>query len=239
MKSKYWAITALGLIACAAIYVLNKKPAHEKSTNVSAAKIAADSQPSHEAKTLGARAASNQAPNQLGKLQPSPRDIHLFHFGIDHIKRNAAEIPVSPTEWQQIGDAYGVLVKARQDYELSIAHVTKVNEHENFIEIPPYADFGNKLKDSFYMAIKDAVGHGRADQLWAKVRPISDIYNGYWGAHPQSLYVKYIPDKNTYEIVSTVEPTFPTVGSVTRAIGSKLSKGYLSSYEAYRPLFPN
>jgi hypothetical protein len=147
-------------------------------------------------------------------------------------------ISLTADQIQQLQDVYSAVYIARQNYELSIATVAIISEHESLIEIPSYYEFGEQLKNTAYSMFENILGTDTAGKILNQIGPKMWASNEGWGINPQSILVKYNPESKDYSIIHS-RNSAPLDGHSPQSVStSRLGTGNLDSYTVFYSLFP-
>lgn len=183
--------------------------------------------------------------NEPSASAPNQRQTGAVHKARyqSEILRLAKKIKLDVTDEQLVAAqaAYNAVFEARQQVESKSAKVTILDQKHYLIEIPPYPEQGNQLRETLHADFEKAMGADKSAKFFSQVGMLVSDSNNNWGAESQFLDVAYKSQGDMYEITTgRVLGAMPTkgMGSPTMVSESRLSPNHLLQFEYLQPLFP-
>lgn len=173
-------------------------------------------------------------------IDRDPTHTTPFSTSIIRLAKEHPELGLTEADVTTIQKAYTDLSFARLRLEVSLAKITPINDHENYVEIPAYKERGEALSDQLKKAVLDQMA-GRSAGVVDAITTLFEGDNSALGKVEQKLVISTV---NTpaydYKVVREMVFNDPKTGAITgKSTGiDQVKRQSMGSYAAQTEFFP-
>jgi hypothetical protein len=98
-----------------------------------------------------------------------------------------ADLELTDQQWTDFAIVASYYQAVRQAHEASIADIVQIGERRFRLHVPPYADFGDALRENFFAALRGHLGSAATERVARQMGYALEGYFGGFGISAQTL----------------------------------------------------